>query len=469
VTDPRQSFDVTVIGSGPGGYVAAIRAAQLGLKTALVEKAPALGGTCLHIGCIPTKALLHSADVLEGARDAARFGVATGEVRLNLAAVHKHKADVIRRQATGLDFLMKKNQVTVVRGHGRLKGPGVVEVSGGPGAPQTLATRHVVLATGSAPKMLPGLKPDGARVITSNEALGLEFVPKSMIVLGAGAVGVEFASIYLRFGSAVTLVEMLPRVLPIEDEEIAAELHKALRRRGVEVRVGTKVEGVKAADKGVEVTVRSEKGGSETLKADVVLVAVGRRPVTEDLGIEGTRIELQRGFVKVDGLMRTGEPSVYAIGDLLATPMLAHLASHEGIVAAEAIAGRKPEPIDYDRVPNCTYSDPEVASVGLTEQAAKARGHRVRVGRFPFPPLGKGRILNAQEGFVKLVGDERYDELLGIHVIGPKATELIGEGSLALRLEATVEELFHVIHAHPTLSEAMGEAALALHGRGLHL
>jgi dihydrolipoamide dehydrogenase len=469
VADPQQTFDVTIIGGGPGGYVAAIRAAQLGLRTALVEKSPSLGGTCLHIGCIPTKALLHSAEILETARDAARFGVATGEVRLDLAGVHKHKADVIRRQATGVDYLMKKHQVTVVHGHGRLKGLGKVEVAAGTGAPQVLASRHVVLATGSAPKMLPGLKADGARVITSNEALGLEYVPKSMIILGAGAVGVEFASIYVRFGSAVTLVEMLPRVLPIEDEEVSAELHKALKKRGIEVRAGTRVEGVKVSDKSVEVQVQSDKGGKEGLKAEVLLVAVGRRPVIEDLGIEGMRIEIDRGFVKVDGTMRTGEPTVYAIGDLIATPMLAHLASHEGIVAVEAIAGRKPEPINYDRVPNCTYSDPEVASVGLTEQAAKGRGHKVRVGRFPFPPLGKGRILATQEGFVKLVGDERYDELLGIHIIGPKATELIGEGGLALRLEATVEELFHAIHAHPTLSEAMGEAALALHGRGIHL
>jgi len=467
VADP-QSFDVTVIGSGPGGYVAAIRAAQLGLKTAIVEKYAALGGTCLHVGCIPTKALLHTADVLETAKDAARFGVTTGSVGLDLAAMHKYRTDVIRRQAKGVEYLMKKNNITVLAGHGRLKGPGKVEVKPESGAAQTIATRHVILATGSAAKLLPGLKVDGKRILTSTEALLLERVPKSMIVLGAGAVGVEFASIYARFGAQVTIVEMLPRVLPIEDEEISAEMLKALKKRGIEVRVATKVEEVKPAEKGVEVKVTSEKG-SDVLKGETLLVAVGRRPLTEDVGLDTTKVQLDRGFVKVDAMMRSSEPAIYAIGDIVPTPMLAHLASHEGMVAAEAIAGRKPRPINYDHVPNATYSDPEVASVGLTEAAAKSRGHKVKVGKFPIPPLGKGRILNAQEGFVKLVGDERYDELLGVHIIGPKATELIAEGGTALQLESTVEDLHEAIHAHPTLSEAMGEAALALHARGIHL
>ena len=469
MADTQANFDVTIIGSGPGGYVAAIRAAQLGLKTALVEKSPALGGTCLHVGCIPTKALLYSAEVLDLARDAGRFGVKTGEVRLDLAAVHKHKSDVVRRDAKGIEFLMKKNGITVYQGHGRLKGSGAVEVATRDGARQLLPSKNVVLATGSVPKMLPGLKVDGTRVVTSTEALALEFVPRTLMILGAGAVGVEFASIYARFGSAVTLVEMLPRVLPIEDEESSAELHKAFKKRGIDVRVGTKVESVKVADKGVEVQVQSEKGGKETLKADVLLVAVGRRAVTDDLGLEGTRVKIERGFVQADARMRTGEPSVYAIGDLLPTPTLAHVASHEGIVVAESIAGRNPAPINYDQVPNCTYSEPEVASIGLTEQAARQRGHEVRVGRFPFPVLGKGRIMATQEGFVKLIGAERYDELLGIHIVGPRATELIAEGGMALRLESTVEDLFQAIHAHPTLSEAMGEAALSLLSRGIHL
>ncbi len=469
MADLQSNFDVTVIGSGPGGYVAAIRAAQLGLKTALVEKWPALGGTCLHIGCIPTKALLHSAEVLEAARDAARFGVRTGEVKLDLEAAHKHKSDVVRRQARGLEYLMKKNGITVLAGHGRLKGPGKVEIAAKDGSKQVVGTKNVILATGSVPKLLPGLKIDATRVVTSTEALAIEFVPKSFLILGAGAVGVEFASIYSRFGSAVTLVEMLPRVLPLEDEDSSAELHKAFRKRGIDVRVGTKVENVKVPDKGVEVQVHSEKNGKETLKADVLLVAVGRSPLTDDLGLAGTRVELDRGFVKVDAQMRTGEASVFAIGDLLPTPALAHVASHEGIVAAEAIAGRNPKPLNYEQMPSCTYSEPEVASIGLTEQAARSRGHKVRVGKFPFSAVAKAGILGTPEGFVKLVGAERYDELLGIHIVGPKATELIGEGGLALRLESTVEELYHAVHAHPTLSEAIAEAALNMHARGINL
>jgi dihydrolipoamide dehydrogenase len=467
VAEPRQ-FDVAIIGSGPGGYVAAIRAAQLGLKAALVEKEPALGGTCLHVGCIPTKALLHSADVLEAAREGSKVGVVTGKVELDLAAVHKHRTDVVRRQARGVDYLMKKNNITVLRGHGRLKGPGRVEVRPAAGAAETVAARNVILATGSAAKLIPGLEADGRRVITSTEALALETVPKSMLILGAGAVGVEFASIWSRFGSKVTIVEMLPRVLPVEDEDVSAEMHKALKRRGVEVRVGSKVEDVKVLEKEVEIKAQSSKG-AETLRGEVLLVAVGRRPLTGEVGLDSTRARLDRGFVQVDAGMRTAEPGLYAIGDVLPTPMLAHLASHEGIVAAEAIAGRNPRPINYDHVPNATYSDPEVASVGLTEAAARSRGHKVRTGQFPFPPLGKGRILGTQEGFVKLVADERYDELLGVHIIGPRATELIAEGTLGLALETTVEEIGHAIHAHPALAEAMGEAALALLGRGIHL
>jgi dihydrolipoamide dehydrogenase len=464
-----QAFDLTIIGSGPGGYVAAIRAAQLGLKTALVEKSSALGGTCLHVGCIPTKALLHSAEILDTARGASRFGVTTGEVGLDLEGVHKHKASIVRRLAKGVEFLMKKNAVTVVTGHGRLKWPGRVEVTEAGGKTQSLATKHAILATGSVARLLPGMQVDGTRIITSTEALSLEFVPKTLLILGAGAVGMEFASIYASFGSKVTVVEMLPRVLPVEDDEVSAEMQKAFKKRGIAVRVDTKVTGVKVSAKGVAVDVASPKGGKETLHADVVLVAVGRRPLSDDLGLEGTKVALDRGYVKVDGLMRTGEPGVYAIGDLVPTPALAHLASHEGIVAVEAIAGRNPHPINYDQVPNATYSDPEVASIGLTERAAKERGHKVRIGRFPFAAIGKAAIIGAQEGLVKLVGDERYDELLGVHIIGPKATELIGEGGLALRLESTVEELFHAIHSHPTLSETLGEAALNLHARGIHL
>jgi len=468
VADP-QRYDVAIIGSGPGGYVAAIRAAQLGLSVALIEKSPALGGACLHVGCIPTKALLHSAEVLEQARDAARFGVQTGAVSLDLAGVHKHKTAVVRRLARGIEHLMKKNAVTVVRGQGRLNGPRRVEVSDAREGTRAVEARNVILATGSVPRLLPGLTIDGRRVITSNEALALEYLPKSMLILGAGAVGVEFASIYSRFGTAVTLVEMLPRVLPLEDEEISAEMRKALKKRGIDVRVGAKLEGVKVRERDVEATIRVNGGAPVIVKTEVLLVAVGRQPLTEGLGIEGTGVRMERGFIRVDARMSTGEPGVYAIGDLVPTQAYAHTASHEGIVAVEAIAGRDPQPINYDLVPNCTYSDPEVGSIGLTEQVARERGHTVRVGRFPFPALGKAGILGVQEGFVKLVADERYDELLGVHIIGPRATELVAEAGMALRLESTVEELFHAIHAHPTLSEAISEAALQLHARGIHL
>jgi len=468
VADP-QRYDVAIIGSGPGGYVAAIRAAQLGLKAALIEKSPALGGTCLHVGCIPTKALLHSAEVLEQARDAARFGVQTGAVSLDLAGVHKHKTAVVRRLARGIEHLMKKNSVAVIRGKGRLAAPGRVEVGDSREGTRAVEARNVILATGSVPRSLPGLAIDGRRVITSNEALALEYVPRSMLILGAGAVGVEFASIYSRFGTAVTLVEMLPRVLPLEDEEVSAEMRKALKKRGIDVRVGAKLEDVKVRERDVEATVRADGGAPATVKVEVLLVAVGRQPLTDGLGIEGTRVQKERDTIRVNARMCTAEAGVYAIGDLLPTQAYAHTASHEGIVAVEAIAGRDPEPINYDQVPNCTFSDPEVGSIGLTEQAARQRGHRVRVGRFPFPVLGKAGILGVQEGFVKLVADERYDELLGVHLIGPHATELVAEAGMALRLESTVEELFHALHAHPTLSEAIGEAALQLHARGIHL
>ncbi len=464
----KQAYDLTIIGSGPGGYVAAIRAAQLGLRTAIVEKSSGLGGTCLHVGCIPTKALLYTAEVLEIAREAARFGVKTGDVRLDLAGAHKHKSGVVRRLARGVEGLMKKNGVTVVQGHGRLKGRGVVEVTKSGGESQSIQTRNVILATGSTPKMLPQLEVDGRRILTSTEALALEFVPKNLVILGAGAVGAEFASIYRSFGSAVTLVEMLPCVLPVEDEDVSAEVRKAFKKRGIEVRTSTRVDDVKTGARGVELQVRNEKGSKETLKADVLLVAVGRSPASADLGLQGTRVELDRGMVRVDERMRTGEDWVYAIGDLLPTQQLAHVASHEGIVAVESIAGRNPRPIDYTRMPGATYCDPEVASIGLTEKEARSRGHKVRTGRFPFAAVGKASIIGATEGFVKIVGAEKYDELLGIHVVGPKATELIAEASVALRLESTVEELFHAIHAHPTLSEAMGEAALNLHARGIH-
>jgi dihydrolipoamide dehydrogenase len=469
LAETPESFDVTVIGTGPGGYVAAIRAAQLGLKTAVVEKDPLPGGTCLHWGCIPTKALLHAAEILEQTRRAGTFGVKVAAGELDVAALHKYKDRVVQSNAKGVEFLFKKNGVKTFQGMGKLRGAGKVDVApAGGGAPLVLTSNHVVLATGSVIRDLPFAKPDGKKILNSDHALTLREIPKSLIVMGAGAVGVEFASIYASFGCKVTIVELLPRLIPIEDEAASAELEKAFRKRGIEVHTGARVEAVDAGGEGV--LLKGAKGDKPLeLRAEKVLVAVGRRPLTEQLGLEGTRVKLDRGFVEVDAMMRTGEPGLYAIGDLLKTQALAHVASHEGIVAVEHIAGRSPHPIDYDKIPSCTYCSPEVASVGLTEAEARKRGHDVAVGSFPFSAIGKAKILDEKAGFVKIVGEKKHDEVLGVHIVGPHATELIAEATAALSLEATAESLFQAVHAHPTLAEAMGEAALAVHGRAIHI
>ena len=462
------SFDVTIIGTGPGGYVAAVRAAQLGLRAAVVETAPLPGGTCLHWGCIPTKALLHSAEVLESARHAGAFGITVASPGFDWPGVQKYKEKVVRSNAKGVEFLFKKNAVTALAGRGRVAGPGAVEVTPASGEPYTVQTRATVLATGSTIRSLPGVEIDGQRIINSDHALGLARVPGSMIVLGAGAVGVEFASIYASFGSKVTIVELLSRLIPIEDEALGAELEKAFRKRGIAVHTGTRVERVHVD--GDRVKLEAVKADAPlSLEAEVLLVAVGRRPATDDLGLERTRVRLDRGFVQVNARMETDEPGISAIGDILPTPALAHVASHEGVVAVEAIAGRDPRPIDYDRIPSCTYCTPEVASIGLSEAEARRRGHDVAVGTFPFSAIGKAKILDRTQGFVKIVAERRYDQVLGIHVIGPSATELIAEGTAALALEATAESLIEAIHAHPTLSEAMGEAAMGVHGRSIHI
>ena len=461
-------YDVTIIGSGPGGYVAAIRAAQLGFKTAVVEKAPLPGGTCLHWGCIPTKALLHTAEVLETARHASSFGVKVAGAELDLAAAQRYKDKTVTVNAKGVEFLFRKNGVALLRGRGRLAGPGQVEVRPPEGDPYTVSTRFVVLATGSAIRGLPGIEFDGERIINSDHALSLTRVPGSLVVLGAGAVGVEFASIYASFGAKVTVVEILPRLVPLEDASLGEELEKAFRKRGIDVHVGTRVEKVSREDGKLRIHA-SKDGAPVEIEAETLLVAVGRRPVTEDLGLEGTRVKLDRGYIEVDATMRTGEPGVYAIGDIVKTQALAHVASHEGIIAVEHAAGRNPRPVDYDRIPSCTYCQPEVASIGLSEEEARKRGHDVVVGTFPFSAIGKAKILGDTRGFVKIVAEKKYDEVLGVHIIGPHATELIAEATAALNLEATAESLFHAVHAHPTLAEAMGEAALAVHGRAIHI
>jgi dihydrolipoamide dehydrogenase len=392
--------------------------------------------------------------------------VAPGE--LDIEGLHKYKDKVVQLNVKGVEYLFKKGGITMVAGRGRLAGPGKVEVAQTGGGTRTLETKFTIVATGSTIKGLPGVEFDGTQIINSDHALGLKKIPASMIVLGAGAVGVEFASIYATFGAKVTVVELLPRLIPLEDAALGAELEKAFKKRGLAVHTGTKVESVVRQKDRVKV-IASKDGKPVELEAEVLLVAVGRRPLTEDLGLEALGIKLDRGFVEVDGLMRTGAPGVWAIGDIVKTQALAHVASHEGIVAVEDAAGQAPHPIDYDKIPSCTYCDPEVASIGLTEDEAKKRGYDVVVGQFPFSAIGKAKILDDTRGFVKIVAEKTYDEVLGVHIIGPHATELISEATAALNLEATAASLFQAVHAHPTLAEAMGEAALAVHGRAIHI
>src|SRR5216684_3861113 len=445
-----EAFDVVIIGSGPGGYVAAIRAGQLGLKTAIVERDKRLGGTCLLRGCIPTKSLLWTAELYAHVLAAAEFGIDLKNPAINWAQAQKHK-----------------DKVTVVKGHGRLIGKGKVEVAGEAGK-QTLETKNIILATGSVPKELAGVNVDHKRIFNSDSILQIEKLPSSIIVLGAGAVGCEFASIFNHVGCKTTLVEFLPHLLPIEDEDASKELEKQFRRRKIDYVLGAKVEKAEAGEKGTKVSMQV---GNEPriLEAEIVLSAVGRAPVTEDVGLETTNIKPERGFIKTDEFMRTTEPNVYAIGDIVPTQMLAHVASAEGILAVEHIAGKEPQPINYDRVPSATYCYPEVASVGLTEKKAKERGYDVKTGIFPFTAIHKATISGENMGLVKFVSDKKYDEVLGIHLIGPHATELLAEACVGLKLETTTEELARTIHAHPTLSEIIHEGAEMTLGHPIHI
>jgi dihydrolipoamide dehydrogenase len=463
--------DLIVIGSGPGGYVAAIRAAQLGLKVACVEKDPKLGGTCLHRGCIPTKALLHTASLLDEIREAEQFGVEVAAPRLDLSKAQAYKRKVVDGNAKGIEFLFKKNGVQGIQGTGRLVSPHEVEVERD-GAKTVYQAKNVIVATGSVPKFLPFAPTDGRHVLNSDHILEIDRVPASLVVLGAGAVGTEFASIFASYGSQVTLVEMLPRVLPIEDEEISVELARQLKKRGIKVMTDTKMTRMEVIDDNLPGKVRLElqSGDKQTvLEAETVLVAIGRSPVTSDIGLERVGVEAERGYVKVNGLMQTAVPHIYAIGDVVNTPWLAHIASAEGILAVEHMAGKAVKPLNYDHTPSCTYCEPEVGSVGLTEAKARERGYDVATGKFPFSALGKAKILGKPGGFVKVVRETKYDELLGVHIVGAHATDLIAEACVALRVEATTEELFRTIHAHPTLSEAVMEAAEAASGHAIHI
>ena len=468
------SYDVVVIGAGTGGYVAAIRCAQLGKKVAVVEKQTALGGTCLIWGCIPTKALLEHAHALKVIRDAKEWGVTIPAVTpvVDMNQVQARKDRIVNGLTRGVEFLFKKNKIDWIKGTARLGRKGTVDVTDGDR--QTLEAKEIIVATGSSARSVPGIEIDHRRIITSDEAIALKEIPKTLVIMGSGAVGVEFASIYRRFGSEVTIIELLPRLVPLEDEAISAELEKSFRKQGIKSLTGTKVTKASAGAGGVEVEAQTPDGKSQKLTAELLLVATGRGPVTSGLGAEDAGIKMERGYIKVDQLYRTSVPNVSAIGDVITLgdrphPQLAHVSSAEGILVAERLAGQDVRPINYDHVPNCTYCDPEIGSVGLTEAEARQKGYDVRVGSFPFGVLGRAKMAGETEGFVKIVADKKYDEILGVHMIGPRSTELVAEAVLALRLECTVEELVKTIHAHPTFSEAIGEAAHATHGAPIHL
>jgi dihydrolipoamide dehydrogenase len=468
------AYDVVVIGAGTGGYVAAIRAAQLGKKVAVVEKQKALGGTCLIWGCIPTKALLEHAHALKIIQNAREWGVTipAGAPAIDMTQVHSRKDKVVNGLTKGIEFLFKKNKIDWVKGTARLAGKGKVDVF--EGDKQTLDAKEIIVATGSAPRSVPGIDIDRKRIITSDEAIHLKELPKSLLILGSGAVGVEFASIFRRFGSEVTVIELLPRLVPVEDEAVSAELEKSFKKQGIKSLTGTKVTKAAVTPKGVDIEAEMPDGKVQKLSAEILLVATGRGPVTTDLGAEEIGLEMQKGYVKVDQMYRTSVPNVSAIGDVITLgdpghPQLAHVSSAEGIVVAERLAGHEVRTLNYEHVPGCTYCDPEIGSVGITEAEAKKRGYDVAIGAFPFGVLGRAKMAGETEGFVKIVVDKKYDEVLGVHMIGPRSTELVAEAVLALRLECTAEELIRTIHAHPTFSEAVGEAAHATHGAAIHM
>ena len=467
-------YDVVVIGSGTGGYVAAIRAAQLGLKTAVVERAATLGGTCLNWGCIPTKALLEHAHALKVAQDWKDWGLTIGEaaIGLDMNQVQARKDKIVKGLTGGIELLFKKNKIDWIKGSGRLAGKGAVDVTDG--QQQTLSARkEIIVATGSQPRSVPGIEIDRKRIITSDEAIGMKEVPKSIAIMGSGAVGVEFASIFRRFGSEVTLIELLPRIVPVEDEAVSAELEKSFKKQGIKVLTGTKVTSAKPGSDGVAIDAQTPDGKTIKIAAEYLLVATGRGPVTSGLGAEEAGLRMERGYIHVDQDFRTSAPGISAIGDVITFDepghqQLAHLSSAEGVALAERIAGKESARINYGQVPGCTYCDPEIGSVGLTEKQAQERGYDVKTGAFKFSVLARARIAGETEGFVKIVFDKKYDEILGVHMIGPRSTELVAEATLALRLECTVEELIRTIHAHPTMSEAVGEAAHATHGAAIH-
>jgi dihydrolipoamide dehydrogenase len=466
-------YDVAIIGGGPAGYTAAIRGAEYGLKVALIDNAPRLGGTCLHVGCIPTKALLFNAELWDHLKHAEEFGLASiGTPTLDWSAVLKRKDSIITKHVKGLEFLMKKNKITVIAGTGKLTGPAkdgvhAVDVTAAAGASQIKA-KNVILASGSSAKMLPGLTPDDT-ILTNIEILSIGSVPKSLIVIGAGAVGLEFSSIFRSFGSEVTILEFLPRIAAVEDEEISKELTRLFKKRGIDVNTGAKVEKVEKTETGVKVSYTDANGKPQVKEAEKVLIAVGRAGRTENVGLEKTKVELERGLVKVNEAQETAEPGVFAIGDIVfGLPQLAHVGSMAGMIAVAKIAGKPFRPLRRDRIPGCTYTEPQIGSVGLTETQAKEKGFEVKVGKFPFAGNSKATIVGSHDGFVKVVSDAKYGEILGVHIIGPQATEIIAEAVAVLELEGTVEEMMFTVHAHPTLAESLLDAYGAVQGMAIN-
>lgn len=462
------SYDLIVVGSGPGGYVAAIRASQLGLKTALVEKAE-VGGICLNWGCIPTKSLLKSAQVFEYLSHAAEYGVnIDGKASPDFKKMVERSRGVADGMSKGVQFLLKKNKVDQISGFGKLLKPGVLEVTDDKGVKNNYEAKHIVLATGARSKELPNLKQDGEKIIGYRKAMTLPKQPKSMVVVGSGAIGSEFANFYNTIGTKVTLVEFMPNIVPVEDEEVSKQLERSFKKAGMKVMTDSSVESVDTSGKGCKVSIKTPKGVQE-VEAEIVLSAVGITPNIEGIGIEDLGIELDNGKVKVDDFYQTNVKGVYAIGDIVGGPALAHVASAEAITCVEKIAGHHPKPVNYHNIPGCTYTSPEVASVGLTEKKAKEAGYDVKIGKFPFSASGKASAAGAKDGFTKLVFDAKYGELLGAHMIGANVTEMIAEMVVAKGLETTGHELIKSVHPHPTMSESIMEAAAAAYGEVIHL
>ena len=463
----EKTYDVTIVGAGPGGYVAAVRAAQLGLSVALVEKEH-LGGVCLNWGCIPTKSLLRNAEVISLLRRGKEFGFTVSGLEVDFGAAVDRSRKVSGRLVKGIGALMRKNKVEVIEGTGTLKSANAVEVTLNAGGTRTLETRNVIIATGGRARTIPGIEVDGERVLTYRQAIVLRELPASVVVVGAGPIGMEFAHVWSTYGAEVTVVEMLPHAVPLEDEEVSKEIERAFKRRKVQLLTSTRVQGVETTADGVRVTVAGEKG-EQVLEAERALIAIGVRPNSEDLGLEGIGVQVERGNVVVDDSMRTNVPGVYAIGDVTGKLALAHVASAQGIVAAETIAGAETVTLDYEAMPRCTYCQPQVASFGITEAQAAERGHEVKVGKFPFRPNGKALGLGDYDGFVKIVADAASGEILGSHLVGPEVTELLPELVLARQWELTPEEIARTVHAHPTLSEVLMEAAHGVFGTPIHI